>query len=67
MQGGLQQWMHQFAERPRDNCPKFVSNRLTLLLDLGEAKQKTRLLQVRNGSSRSLWCCCCCSPIIVSP
>eukprot|EP00904_Undaria_pinnatifida_P014229 jgi/Undpi1/9937/HiC_scaffold_28.g12391.m1 len=45
-EGGLQQWVHQFAERPRDDCPKFVSNRLTLLLDLGEAKQKTRLLQL---------------------
>lgn len=45
-QGGLHQWAKEFSERPRDSCPQFVSRRLTLLLDLGEPKQKRRMLEV---------------------
>lgn len=45
-QGGLQQWAKEFAEKPRDSCPHFVSRRIALLPDLNNTNQRRRLLQV---------------------
>ncbi|CAM9651187.1 unnamed protein product, partial [Hapterophycus canaliculatus] len=45
-EGGARQWATEFSERTRDSCPRFVSKRLTLLLDLGEPNQKKRMMQL---------------------
>lgn len=44
--GGLQQWVKEFAERPKNACPAFVARRLTLLLDVSEPNQRYRMLQL---------------------
>ncbi|CAM9902299.1 unnamed protein product [Ectocarpus sp. 12 AP-2014] len=46
IEGGMHQWAKDFAERPRESCPRFVGKRLTLLLDLGERNQKRRMLEL---------------------
>ncbi|CAM9829313.1 unnamed protein product [Scytosiphon promiscuus] len=45
-EGGLQEWVKEFSERSRDSCPRFVSKRLASLLDLREANQKKKMLQL---------------------
>lgn len=46
LEGGLQQWVKEFAERPKNACPAFVARRLTLLLDVSEPNQRYRMLQL---------------------
>ncbi|CAM9644709.1 unnamed protein product, partial [Sphacelaria rigidula] len=46
LEGGLQQWVKEFAEQSRDACPRFVANRIVLLPDVTEAKQRYRMLQL---------------------